>query len=52
MENDKIKKIKVINEKDQSGSQKELEIQDSSLNTENEEDRPGIGIEIFGIPNK
>lgn len=49
MENNKGKKV-IKNENEEKGMPKDLDIQDSSLNVDTEENRPGIGIEIFGTP--
>ncbi|WP_346934751.1 hypothetical protein [Clostridium sp.] len=49
MENDKKRKIDIKIEKDENGNLKDLEIQDPSLDINSKEERPGIGIEIFGL---
>jgi len=50
MENNKNKKVMIKIENEEKDMPKDLEIQDSSLDVEREENRPGIGIEIFGTP--
>jgi len=49
MPNDK-KKVKIKTQIDNNELPKDLEIQDSTLNVDSNEERPGVGYEIFGIP--
>ncbi|WP_185750824.1 hypothetical protein [Clostridium sp. KNHs214] len=44
------KKVNVKIEKDKKGLPKDLEIQDSSLNVDSSEERPGVGYEILINP--
>lgn len=50
MDNDIKRKFDIKIEKDEEGNLKDIEIQDSSLNIDSKEERPGIGIEILGLP--
>lgn len=50
MENTKKRKIDIKIEKDEEGNLKDLEIEDPSIDINSKEERPGIGIEIFGLP--
>lgn len=50
MEKNKTKKINIKIENDNKGLPNELEIQDSSLDVDSSEERPGVGYEIFVIP--
>lgn len=49
MDENKKEKLKIKIENDNNGVPKDLEIQDSSLNVDSSEERPGVGYEIFGI---
>lgn len=43
------KKLNIKTDNDNNGLPKDLEIQDSSLNVDSSEERPGVGYEIFSI---
>lgn len=49
VQNEEKKNNNIKIENAENGSQKDFEIQDPSLNVETDEERPGVGIEIFGV---
>lgn len=52
MDNRVEEKINTKIKNNEDGLPKDIRIQDPSLNVESPEERPGIGIEILGVPGR